>query len=205
MISILIIDDHPIVLKGTKLLFDNIPDMNVEVESHPKNVLSTLLNKQYNVYVIDINMTEKNGLQLASEIKMYQPNAKVILYTGEDIYPYYPLILEKKIEGIVSKTAPYERIVQTIRSVTRNEYIFPFDFIDYINNKMENKSGELQLNFKEKQLVTMLLANYTNKMIAEEFGVTQRTAERYLTKLFNILCVSSRQEAIQIVREKNLI
>lgn len=205
MISILIIDDHPIVLKGTKTLFDDIPNMNVEIENHPKNVLSTIVNKQYDVYVIDINMTEKNGLQLASEIKMYQPNSKVILYTGEDIHPYYPLILDEKIDGLVSKTAPYERIVQTIRSVIRDEYLLPSDFIDYVNQKIKSKSSKLQLNFKEKQLVTLLLANYTNKMIAEEFNVTQRTAERYLTQLFIILDVSSRQEAIRVVQEKGLL
>ncbi|WP_339264281.1 response regulator transcription factor [Solibacillus sp. FSL W7-1472] len=205
MISILIIDDHPIVLKGTKTLFDDIPNMNVEIENHPKNVLSTIVNKQYDVYVIDINMTEKNGLQLASEIKMYQTNSKVILYTGEDIHPYYPLILEKKIDGLVSKTAPYERIVQTIRSVIRDEYLLPSDFIEYVNQKIKIKSSKLQLNFKEKQLVTLLLANYTNKMIAEEFNVTQRTAERYLTQLFIILDVSSRQEAIRVVQEKGLL
>lgn len=205
MISILIIDDHPIVLKGTKTLFDDIPNMNVEIENHPKNVLSTIVNKQYDVYVIDINMTEKNGLQLASEIKMYQTNSKVILYTGEDIHPYYPLILDKKIDGLVSKTAPYERIVQTIRSVIRDEYLLPSDFIDYVNQKIKSKSSKLQLNFKEKQLVTLLLANYTNKMIAEEFNVTQRTAERYLTQLFIILDVSSRQEAIRVVQEKGLL
>lgn len=205
MISILIIDDHPIVLKGTKTLFDDIPNMNVEIENHPKNVLSTIVNKQYDVYVIDINMTEKNGLQLASEIKMYQTNSKVILYTGEDIHPYYPLILEKKIDGLVSKTAPYERIVQTIRSVIRDEYLLPSDFIEYVNQKIKSKSSKLQLNFKEKQLVTLLLANYTNKMIAEEFNVTQRTAERYLTQLFIILDVSSRQEAIRVVQEKGLL
>ncbi|OBW55861.1 DNA-binding response regulator [Solibacillus silvestris] len=205
MISILIIDDHPIVLKGTKILFDDIPNMNVEIENHPKNVLSTIVNKQYDVYVIDINMTEKNGLQLASEIKMYQANSKIILYTGEDIHPYYPLILEKKIDGLVSKTAPYERIVQTIRSVIQDEYLLPSDFIEYVNQKIKNKSNKLQLNFKEKQLVTLLLANYTNKMIAEEFNVTQRTAERYLTQLFTILDVSSRQEAIRVVQEKGLL
>lgn len=205
MISVLIIDDHPIVLKGTKALFEDSTEISVETESQPKNVLSLLNKKQFDVYLIDINMVEKNGLQLASEIKICQPNAQIILYTGEDIQPYYPLILEKKIDGIVSKTAPYERIVQTIRSVTRGEVVLPLDFIDYINQKMKSKSDSINLNFKEKQIVTMLLASYTNKMIAEEFNVTQRTAERYLTQLFSILGVSSRQEAIKMVQEKNLI
>lgn len=205
MISLLIVDDHPIVLKGTKSLFDGATDIKIETESQPKKVLHLLNNTQFDVYLIDVNMMEKNGIQLASEIKMRQPTACIILYTGDDIQPYYPLILEKKVDGIVSKTAPYERVVNTIRSIIRGELVLPLDFIHYVNQKIKEKPGGFKLNFKEKQLVTMLLAGYTNKMIATEFNVTQRTAERYLTQLFSILGVSNRQEAIKIVQEKNLI
>lgn len=126
MISILIIDDHPIVLKGTKTLFDDIPNMNVEIENHPKNVLSTIVNKQYDVYVIDINMTEKNGLQLASEIKMYQTNSKVILYTGEDIHPYYPLILEKRLMVLFPKQHRMRELFKRyVQSFETNIYYRP--------------------------------------------------------------------------------
>lgn len=205
MISVLIIDDHPIVLKGTKALFEDSANIEVFTESDPTKVLSIIERTPHDVYLVDINMNEKSGLQLAAEIKMHQLNAKIILYTGEDIQPYYPLLLEKKIDGIVSKTAPYERLVQTVRSITRGELVMPLDFIDFVNKKMKSKSDSIQLNFKEKQLITLLLAGYTNKMIAEEFNVTQRTAERYLTQLFSILGVNSRQEAIDIVQEKNLL
>lgn len=205
MISVLIIDDHPIVLKGTKALFEDSDNIEVYTESDPTSVLFLIDQRSYDVYLVDINMNEKSGLQLASEIKMRQPSAKIILYTGEDIQPYYSLLLEKKIDGIVSKTAPYERLVQTVRSITRGELVLPMDFIDFLNKKMKSTSDGIQLNFKEKQLITLLLAGYTNKMIAEEFNVTQRTAERYLTQLFSILGVNSRQEAIDIVQKKNLI
>ena len=58
---------------------------------------------------------------------------------------------------------------------------------------------------KEKQLMTMLMEGYTNKMIAEKLDVTQRTVERYLTQLFALLDVSSRIQAIEFVKEKKLL
>lgn len=205
MISLLIVDDHPIVLKGTKALFQGLDDMHIETESQPENVLSLLMNMHFDVFLIDINMSAKNGILLASEIKVMQPTAHIILYTGDDIWVYYSLIIEKKVDGIVSKTAPYERVVYTIRSIARGELVLPVDFIDYINQKMQDKSEGVKLTHKEKQLLTMLVTGYTNKMIAEAFDVTLRTAERYLTQLFTIIGVSSRQDAIKLVQEKNLL
>lgn len=51
----------------------------------------------------------------------------------------------------------------------------------------------------------MLMGGYTNKMMAEELDVTQRTVERYLTQLFAVLDVPSRARAIERVKEKGLL
>lgn len=96
LISILIIDDHPIVLEGSKRLLHDIEDMEIETESHPQNVLQKMQQVHYDIFLIDINMTEQNGISLAKAIKSTQPSSSVILYTGDDIRSYYPLIIEKK-------------------------------------------------------------------------------------------------------------
>lgn len=69
---------------------------------------------------------------------------------------------------------------------------------------MQHKHDNLQLTNKEKQIMTMLIEGYTNKMIARKLDVTQRTVERYITQLFKLLDVSSRTQAIEFVKEKNL-
>lgn len=205
MISVLIVDDHPIVLKGTKVLFQGIEDLYIETEFNPEQVQIRMKNEYFHIYLLDINMAKKNGIELASEIKALQENAIIILYTGDDIDAYYSLIIEKKVDGILSKTAPIERVINTIRLAAQGDIVLPVGFIDYINKKMQNKYETLKLTNKETELIKMLMEGYTNKQMAETLYVTQRTVERYLAQIYNILGVSSRVEAIEIVQEKGLI
>lgn len=205
LISVLIVDDHPIVLEGSKMLFQGLSDILIETEQNATEVLTKMRNTHFDVFLIDVNMAVQDGLLLAADIKETQEKAIIILYTGDDIQSYYSFIVEKKVDGILSKTAPREKVIQTIRSLVQGDLVLSNDFIDYIKNKMQHKHDNLQLTNKEKQLMTMLMEGYTNKMIAEKLDVTQRTVERHLTQLFTLLDVSSRIQAIEFVKEKNLL
>lgn len=205
LISVLIVDDHPIVLKGTKMLFNELDDFYIETETNAEQVLSRIQKEEFHVYLIDINMAKKNGIELAKGVKAIQEQAIVILYTGDDIHSYYSLLIEKKVDGILSKTAPIEQVIYTIRSIVVGSMVIPIDFIDYINKKMKNRYDSIKLTNKEIQLIKMLIDGDTNKEIAARFNVTQRTVERYIAQLFSLLGVSSRIEVIDVVKEKQLI
>lgn len=201
MISVLIVDDHPIVLEGSKNLFRGLDDILIETESNPKNVVNRMKQTYFDVFLVDVNMAVQHGIALATDIKAVQDSALIILYTGDDIRSYYSLILEKKIDGVLSKTASRNHMIQTIRSIVQGHLVIPVDFIDYVTKKMKDKSNNLKLTNKEKQLISMIQKGYTNKMIAEQLRVSQRTVERYLTQLFALLDVPSREKAIEFVKD----
>lgn len=205
LISVLIVDDHPIVLEGSKLLFQDSNDILIETEQNPLNVLSKMSEVHFDVFLLDVNMVKKDGLSLAADIKQKQEQALVILYTGDDIQAYYSMLIEGKIDGVLSKTASREKVIKTIRSLIQGDLLLPITFREYIHTKMENKYNNLQLTDKEKQLINMLMEGYTNKMIAEELNVTQRTIERYLSQIFTLFNVSSRVQAIEFAKQNNLL
>lgn len=207
MITVLIVDDHPIVLEGTKKLFQEIDDMVVETESDATCVLQRVKKNPFDIYMIDINMPLQNGIVLARNIKVLQSNAAIILYTGDDIADYYPLILEREIEGIIAKTASKERIIRTIRAIIHGEIVLPTDFLNFLNSKFNSQEApkKLKLNAKEKQILNLIADGDTNNAIAAKLNVTQRTVERYLTQLFTLLNVDSRIEAVKLAKAKHLL
>jgi two-component system competent response regulator ComA len=205
LISILVVEDHPIVLKGLKMLLREIEDFNLETEKDPHNVLCRLQKDEFNVYLLDANMAITNDLELVTKIKENQPQAIVIVYTGDKICSYYSLLFDKKVNGIVSKNTPIEQLISTIRLSVQGKIVIPADFLDYINEKMNDKLVNLKLTQKEKQLLQMLIKGYPNKKIAATLNVSVRTVERYLSQLFSLLGVSSRIEAVEVAKEKQLI
>ncbi|MFJ7647345.1 response regulator [Lysinibacillus sp. NPDC097279] len=205
MISILVVDDYPIVLKGLKTLSHELEGFHVETEKNPQNVISRMQKEKFHVFLIDACIATKNNLELVTKIKAIQEQAIIILYTTNMVCCYYGLLFEKKVNGILIKTAPIEQIISTIRLSVQGIMVIPTDFLDYINDKINDRFAHLTLTHKEKQLLEMLMKGYPNKKIAATCHVSVRTVERRLSQLFCLLGVSTRIEAVEVVKEKQLL
>lgn len=204
MIEILIIDDHPVVLDGTKTLLQDLENVHIETEQESANVLARMESHPFQLYLIDINMKPLNGIQLAEMIKKQQPEALIILYTGYELSDYYELLVEKKVDGLLSKLATKEQVIQTIQATLRGEILLSADFLDFVqqHSNRSNAKQEVLLSHKEQEILQLVAQGYTNKAIASAIGVTQRTVENYLSKLFVRLHVESRAEAVIVAKEK---
>lgn len=204
MIEILIIDDHPVVLDGTKTLLQDLENVHIETEQESANVLARMESHPFQLYLIDINMKPLNGIQLAEMIKKQQSEALIILYTGYELSDYYELLVEKKVDGLLSKLATKEQVIQTIQATLRGEILLSADFLDFVqqHSNRSNAKQEVLLSHKEQEILQLVAQGCTNKAIASAIGVTQRTVENYLSKLFVRLHVESRAEAVIVAKEK---
>ncbi|WP_155590999.1 response regulator [Lysinibacillus cavernae] len=204
MMNILIIDDHPVVLDGTKTLLQDLANVQIETEQDSAAVLPRMDTATFQLFLIDINMKPINGIQLAEMIRKKQPEALIILYTGYELSDYYELLIEKKIDGLLSKLATKEQVIQTIQAALRGEILLAADFLDFIQQRsnMPNVQQEVLLSDKEQEILQLVAQGCTNKAIASAIGVTQRTVENYLSKLFVKLNVESRAEAVIVAKER---
>ncbi|MEB2301486.1 response regulator transcription factor [Lysinibacillus xylanilyticus] len=204
MINILIIDDHPVVLDGTKTLLQDLTNVHIDTEQDSVAVLPRMDTQSFQLFLIDINMKPINGIQLAEMIKKKQPEALILLYTGYEVSDYYELLIEKKIDGLLSKLATKQQVIQTIEAALRGEILLSADFLDFVQQRtnLPNMQQDVLLSDKEREILQLVAQGCTNKAIASAIGVTQRTVENYLSKLFVKLNVESRAEAVIVAKEK---
>ncbi|WP_427110477.1 response regulator [Lysinibacillus xylanilyticus] len=204
MIDILIVDDHPVVLDGTKTLLQDLPNVQIDTEQDSAAVLSRIDAQAFQLFLIDINMKPINGIQLSEMIKKKQPEALILLYTGYELSDYYELLIEKKVDGLLSKLATKQQVIQTIEAALRGEILLAVDFLDFVQQRtnLQNVQQEILISDKEQEILQLVAQGCTNKAIASAIGVTQRTVENYLSKLFVKLNVESRAEAVIVAKEK---
>ncbi|MEQ6355335.1 response regulator transcription factor [Lysinibacillus sp. M3] len=204
MINILIIDDHPVVLDGTKTLLQDLANAHIDTEQDSSVVLSRMDAQSFQLFLIDINMKPINGIQLSEMIKKKQPEALILLYTGYELSDYYELLIEKKVDGLLSKLATKQQVIQTIEAALRGEILLAADFLDFVQQRtnLPNAQQDVLLSQKEQEILQLVSQGCTNKAIASAIGVTQRTVENYLSKLFVKLNVESRAEAVIVAKEK---
>lgn len=205
--KLLLVDDHPVVLNGTKALLDHDGQWFIDTETNPLFALDQLRRETYDCCLLDVNMQPINGIQLAAEIRAFSSGTRLILYTGYDLKDYYDLLITRKVDGLLSKTATKEQVNHTIRAVLRGDVLVPADFLDYIARKMTagETAGSSSLPEKERSILKLVAQGFTNKAIASELGVSQRTVENYLTKIFTYLQVESRAEAVNKAKDAGLL
>ncbi len=205
--KLLLVDDHPVVLNGTKALLDHDKQWSIDTETNPLFALELLRRETYDCCLLDVNMQPINGIQLAAELREISPGTRLILYTGYDLKDYYDLLIKRKVDGLLSKTATKEQVNHTISAVLRGDLLVPAEFLDYIARKMTagKTAGSSSLPEKERTILKLVAEGFTNKAIAVEIGVSQRTVENYLTKIFTHLQVESRAEAVNKAKDAGLL
>jgi len=117
------------------------------------------------------------------------------------------------VKGFVSKTATQEQLTTAIRCALRDEAVLPVQLVKQLRrmdalastDEGQLNMGNVLLTTKEQQIVTGISQGLTNKVIAAQLSMSQRTVEYHLTKIFTKLKVSSRTEALLKAKEYGLL
>ncbi|AHN21900.1 response regulator transcription factor [Lysinibacillus sphaericus] len=210
MIRVLIVDDHPAVRTGTKAILETA-GMEVTILKNIDEIIQAASNPTFDIFLVDLYMPDINGLELSKRILQVNPEAKIVIYTGFDINTHFDLLINAGIAGFVSKMSSSEQLVNAIYCALNEEVIIPLSLLRQLrrnsissNNNFEENSI-ITLSNKEQNILELISKGYTNKMIAEELYVSQRTIEYSLTKIFSKLKANSRIEALQIAQKYGLI
>ncbi|MDR7000949.1 response regulator transcription factor [Neobacillus niacini] len=211
MIHILLVDDHPLMGEGTKLILEKEEDIKVQFESSSLQALEKVKTQSFDVMLFDSQMPELDGFELTKRVLAIEPDATILIYTDNEIFPYMNLLIEAGAIGFISKTSTKDHLIRTIRCAINREVIIPFTLLKEIYRGFESsllrkpsKEG-ISFNEKENKILTELVKGKTNKEIAQTMFIGQRTLEYNLTNLFQKLGVHSRIEAIVKVKDLGLI
>lgn len=126
-ISIMIVDDHEMVIQGLKALLESQPFL--QVKSTFNNGFDAI--KQYpvdkpDIILMDINMPEINGFETAMEILKLDPNARIIMLSMEVSQSYMDKAINEGIKGYVSKSAEVNDLIDAIKAVNEGDSCFTF-------------------------------------------------------------------------------
>lgn len=213
MIKVLIVDDHPAVGEGTRSMLAQESDLETIVLSNIEETLLEIKKQIYEVYLIDLFMPYVNGVELTKLILQEDPEATVIIYTGFDLVTHFNMLIEAGVKGFISKTATRQQLITAIRCALRDEVVLPSHLVKQLR-RMETlpstdggqlNMGNVSLTTKEQQILEGVSKGLTNKVIAVNLSMSQRTVEYHLTKIFSKLKVSSRTEALLRAKEYGLL
>lgn len=202
MIHILVVDDHRLVGEGTKNILEREQDFQVELVTSGTEAEQMMEQRTYDVFLLDWRMPDMSGIELSRRILQKQPNAKIVIYTGYDVAPFFNYLIESGITGFVSKTATSEQLITAIRCALRDEAVIPVHLLRQlqlceVKARMVENEEHVALSQLEQEILFEVANGLSNKDIAKKHYISQRSVERHLSRIFTKLHVSSRIEAVE--------
>ena len=187
-----VVDDHAVVRDGTAALLERESDIEVVGVAGTLETGTALLDLRPDVLVVDIRLGQENGLALLRGLSASGGPAIVIL-TSFDYPQFVDAALRLGASGYVLKTDPFENLVHAIRQVAAGG-------VAYLVRP--SPAGHRRLSVREVEVVALVVEGRSNDEIAARLGISVKTVESHLTRIFERADVASRTElATRAIRE----
>lgn len=206
----MIADDHNLIREGLKQLLEF--DGSMEIISEASNgveCLDKLHDTIPDVLLLDINMPEKNGLEVLEEIKNKKYEIKVLILTVHNELEYLLKAVDIGVDGYILKDSESAELKKAINAVLAGENYIQASLIPALNNRLVNRDIDKDkidsLTGRELEVLIQVASGMFNKEIAINLNISERTVKNHISNIFKKIDVSDRTQAAVFAIKNNII
>ncbi|QNJ98074.1 response regulator [Constantimarinum furrinae] len=204
MIKVLIVDDHKMVIDGLQLLLKNQQGIEVcGTALTGEEGISQLESVSPDVVLLDINMPGMNGIDTCKKMVQLQPELKIIAISMHKESSLIKLMLGNGAKGYVLKNAGQDEVIEAIQTVYGGKMYLDDTVNEIVVNSVANNSSKKTsspfptLSRREKEILELILEEYTTQEIAEKLFISFGTVE---THRRNMLIKTGARNTAGLVR-----
>lgn len=216
MISIIIVDDERLLREGLQMLLQSEEGLEiVAICASGKEALQAIKEHKPNVVLMDIKMSEMDGIEAMKRIKKEYPHTVVLMLTTFAEDRFIVDAMAGGADGFLLKDLSAKVIVQTIRDAMNGELMLSTPIASKLAAKRsvmydgsadifdENKLRESGYTFtvRERNIVELMIEGYTNRQIASTLLMGEGTVRNYISVIYNKIGTNDRQAAISILKD----
>jgi DNA-binding NarL/FixJ family response regulator len=210
--NILIADDHPIVLRGLRMVLDAQPDLAVVAEATDGDeAVERAVSEEIHLAILDISMPRKTGLQAAREITHRKPEVRVLMLSMHDNEQYLFEAIRAGASGYVLKSAVDRDLVEACRAAMRGEpFLYPGAVRALMREYLDRvRAGEALhkelLTPREEEIVKLVAEAHTNEEIGDMLFISKKTVERHRANILEKLGMRDRVELTRYAIRRGLV
>ena len=200
--TVLLVDDHALLRTGVANIINQEPDLQVVAEAgNGLEAVAAFERHQPDVTLLDLRMPEMEGVEVVRQIRERDPRAKVIVLTTYDTDHEIARALKAGAKAYILKDISADDLINCIRDVLAGKtYLAPSAAA-----KLAETVTRVQLTPREMSTLKLMADGKSNKEIASELAISERTVKTHLGHLFEKLGVTSRTEAIKVATRRGLV
>lgn len=204
--KVLLADDHQLFRNGIKLIINNSDFFEVVGEA---NTCETTLTKAKElmpkIILLDITMPDGNGLELIEPLLKINKESKIIMLSMHEDGHYIVQSVRKGAQGYLLKNADDIELIDALKSVIQGKKYFKGEVSEKMFENMSEEKTYKKLSNRELEVLKLVAAGETTKMIADKLFVGIRTVETHRANMMKKLEVQNSAELIRKAVELNII
>jgi len=209
-ISVLIVDDHPIVRQGIATVLEQQDDLSVvgqavdgvEAVAKARELLPDII-------LMDLQMPQMDGVEAITQILSERSDSRIIILTTYATDEYIFSGIEAGARGYLLKDSPPNDVVKAIRTVHQGESMIQpkvaSRLLDRLGQLSHDHPPETLLSQREIEVLQVMSTGAANKEIASQLQIGQSTVKTHIVRIFNKLGVNGRAEAVSEGLKKGII
>jgi len=199
-ISIIVVDDHPLFREGvvTTLIESGYFDVVAQAGSKEEALVKAQAHLP-DLMLVDVSMPG-GGIETAHELSQLAPVIKVIMLTVSEQEHDVQAALKAQARGYVLKGVASDELISILRDIHNGDsYISPNLAVNLLMRSSEDTKKDspedFDLNDRERQILEKLASGMSNKEIADDIFLSEKTVKHYMTNIMHKLHVSNRVQA----------
>jgi DNA-binding NarL/FixJ family response regulator len=210
-ISLVLADDHPIVLEGLATLFRTEPDFQVLAAcANGEETLRALREHRPDVLILDLHMPRKDGLAVMREMQRERLPTQVVILTASLDEDEVLEAIRLGARGVVLKEMALRLLVQCVHKVYEGEEWVEKHMAGRALEKMlKREAGAREmaaiLTPREIEIVRMVAGGLRNKEIAQKLFISEGTVKIHLHNIYEKLGVDGRLALVVYAQDKGLV
>jgi DNA-binding NarL/FixJ family response regulator len=211
MISVLLVDDHPVVIEGLRKLLAASGDIDVTGEAHDAaGALEQAKKLRPDVILLDLRMPGASGVQVTRRLREQESPSAVIILTSYGDQAYVRQALEAGADGYLLKNTAPDHLIAAIRSAVRGRRQISPELLDGVLSEFgglarEQTRREADLSEDDREILRLASQGATNREIGLATGRTEIAIKKRLQSIFLKLGAVDRAHAVAESIRRGLI
>lgn len=208
--KVMITDDHSLIREGIRQLLEF--DGSIEVIGEASNGVECLEKLEVlspDVLLLDINMPEMNGIDVLKKLKETESDVKVLILTVHNELEYLLKAIDIGVDGYILKDSESSELKKAIDIICKGENYIQPSLIPALNNQLANRDIDKDkidlLTSREYEVLIQVANGMSNKEIATNLNISERTVKNHISNIFKKIDVSDRTQAAVFAIKNNII
>ena len=193
-ITLMIVDDHPLMRIGMKAVIQGQEDMTIVGEAKDGHTAVQMYRTLHpDVVLMDLRLPGKTGIEATAAIVSEFPHARLLVISNYDGDEDISQAMAAGAAGYLFKSIMEDELLNAIREVHAGKRYLPRN----VTVRLRERTEPVRLTQRENDILSMLGKGFSNKELANVLGVSTDTVKTHLKNLFRKLNVSDRAEAVR--------